>query len=245
MVMSILVVDDEQPARERLVDLISELDAASWQVAGTAANGEQAVTFCQQQAVDIVMMDIRMPGMDGLQAAQLISEVPQPPAIIFTTAYSDYALEAFDANGAAYLLKPVRPNKLLETLNKVQRPTRAQRAGLTPETTANAYLSGSYRGGVIRVGLDEVICLQAEQKYVVACCPGREVLIDTPLVSIEENYPGRFLRVHRNALVAPDAIQAMEKTTDGQTLLVLNGCERKPEVSRRHLSALRKLMKGA
>ena len=243
MAMNILVVDDELPARERLANMLSEFDQQYWQVAGTAENGQQAVDFYRRQPVDIVLMDIRMPGMDGLEAAGLLSKEQPPPAIIFTTAYGEYALDAFDVSGTAYLLKPVKKTRLLETLERIQKPNRAQLEAVSEKTDKKVYLSGSYRGGIQRVSVDEVVCLQAEQKYVIACSGEREILLDIPLKSLEEKYARQFLRVHRNALVARNKIMALEKNREGQAVLIMHGTDRKLEVSRRHLPLIRKILK--
>jgi two-component system response regulator AlgR len=243
MSMKVLVVDDEYPARERLAGMLAELDQAKWQLAGTAENGQQAVEFFRRTPVDIVLLDIRMPVMDGLEAAALLATEATPPAIIFTTAFGEYALDAFNVNGTAYLLKPIKKTRLLDTLERIQKPNRAQMVSVQESPEKTAYLSGSYRGGIQRVAIDEVICLQAEQKYVVACSRQREILLDTPLKLLEEKFPRTFIRVHRNALVARNRILALEKNADGLALLVLRDTERKLEVSRRHLPSVRKILK--
>ena len=245
MSMQVLVVDDELPARERLASMLSELDPGQWQLAGMAENGQQAVEFFQREPVDIVLMDIRMPVMDGLEAAALLAREPQPPAVIFTTAYGEYALDAFDVSGSAYLLKPVRKNRLLETLERIQKPNRVQLSRAEEQQAETAYLSGSYRGGIQRVAVDEIICFQAEQKYVIAYTAEREILLDESLKSLEEKYGQQFIRVHRNALAARDRVMALEKGADGQAMLALHGISRKLEISRRHLPFVRKLLKAS
>ena len=201
MIMKVLVVDDELPARERLANMLKEIDATQWHLAGTAENGQQAVDFYKENPVDIVLMDIRMPVMDGLQAAARLAQEPKPPAVIFTTAYNEYAIEAFDVNGTAYLLKPVKKTKLLQTLQRIQKLNRAQLAKADSSSQNAEYIAGNYRGGVQRVNVEDVICFQAEQKYVIACTGEREVLLDMPLKSLEEKFPEQFIRVHRNSLV--------------------------------------------
>ncbi len=243
MSMKVLVVDDELPARERLARMLRDFDQQHWQLAGLAENGQQAVDFFRQEPVDIVLMDIRMPVMDGLDAAALLSKEQQPPAIIFTTAYGEYALDAFEVSGTAYLLKPVKQSRLLETLERIQKPNRAQLNQVEGVPDKTIYLSGSYRGGIQRVALEDVICFQAEQKYVIAYTSEREILLDDSLKSLEEKYQQQFVRVHRNALAARNKIMALEKKPDGQAMLVMHGTSRKLEISRRHLPLIRKKLK--
>lgn len=239
--MKVLVVDDELPARERLANMLRDMDD-KWLLAGTAENGQQALDFIAQEPVDVVLLDIRMPVMDGLQTAGHLSKMQSPPAVIFTTAYDEYALKAFDANGSAYLLKPVKKDRLVETLERIGRLNRAQMDQIPDDQ--EVYLSGNYRGGVQRIALKDIACFQAEQKYVIACAGEREVLLDSSLKLLEEKFAGQFVRVHRNALAAKARITALEKNTDGQSVLVLEGTARKLEVSRRHLPAIRKALKS-
>lgn len=243
MIMQVLVVDDELPARERLANMLKEIDVKQWHLAGTAENGQQAVDFFSENPVDVVLMDIRMPVMDGLQAAARLAQQPKPPAVIFTTAYNEYALEAFDVNGTAYLLKPVKKAKLLETLERIQIPNRAQLARAESTNNAQEYIAGNYRGGVQRVSVEDIVCFQAEQKYVMACTAEREILLDMPLKSLEEKFAEQFIRVHRNALAARQKMLALEKNTDGQAFLIMQGTERKLEVSRRHLSQVKQYLR--
>ena len=243
MSMKVLVVDDELPARERLANMLTELDPGQWQLAGTVENGQQAVEFFQRETVDIVLMDIRMPVMDGLEAAALLAKEAQPPAVIFTTAYGEYALDAFNVSGTAYLLKPVKKSRLQETLERIQKPNRVQLSLAEEPQNDTVYLSGSYRGGIQRVALDEIICFQAEQKYVIACTAEREILLDISLKSLEEKFASQFIRVHRNALVARNKIIALEKDQQGQAILAMKDTSRKLEISRRHLPSIRKLLK--
>ena len=243
MTIRVLVVDDELPARERLARMLRDFVQQQWQLAGLAENGQQAVVFFRSEPVDIVLMDIRMPVMVGLDAAALLVKEQQPPAIIFTTAYGEYALDAFEVSGTAYLLKPVRQSRLLETLQRIQKPNRAQLNQVEDLQDKAVYLSGSYRGGIQRVALKDVICFQAEQKYVIACTSEREILLEDSLKSLEEKYQKQFVRVHRNALAARKKIMALEKNAEGQAMLVLHDTARKLEISRRHLPLIRKVLK--
>jgi len=245
----VLVVDDEMPARERLVRLVKELGGESLMVAGAVENGQQAVDYCKQQDVDVILMDIRMPQMDGLQAAKIIteqaSERKPAPAVIFTTAYGEYALDAFDAQGTGYLLKPVRKQDLLESLQKAQQVNRAQVqavSGQARPAEEKRYISGSYRGAKIREPVENIVYFQAEQKYVVATAADKQLLMDESLKSLEEKYGDLFARIHRNALVAKDRIVGITRK-EGQSFLILRNTEEQLEISRRHLADIKRLIK--
>ena len=199
--MKIVVVDDETHARRRLASLIEEL-GAPYTLAGEAANGQEALEACEASGAELVLMDIRMPGMDGLEAARRLAEREHPPAVIFTTAYEEHALEAFDSAAQGYLLKPVRLERLREVLERSQRLTRSQLSGIPGSLEATPHLSASYRGGVRTLPLDEVIYLRAEAKYVVARHAEGELLLEESLRSLQERYTGWFQRIHRNALVS-------------------------------------------
>jgi two-component system response regulator AlgR len=244
----VLVVDDEMPARERLVRLLKELSGERFEVVAAAENGRQAVDFCKREAVDVVLMDIRMPGMDGLQAAKTIaeqaSEQNPAPAVIFTTAYGEYALDAFEARGTGYLLKPVRKQDLLESLQRAQQVNRAQIQTIGDQFQAPdemQYVSGSYRGARIREPLENILYFQAEQKYVMAYAMDKQLLMDDTLKSLEERYGDRYVRIHRNALVAKDRIIGITKK-EGQPRLLLQGLKEQLEISRRHLAEIKALV---
>ena len=242
--MKILVVDDEALARQRLISLIEEL-GPPYRLAGEAANGEEALIAFRRQGADLVLMDIRMPGMDGLEAARRLAEDPNPPAVIFTTAYEEHALEAFETAAQDYLLKPVRRERLLSALQRSQRLTRSQLSLVeTIEPPAVPLLSASYRGGVKTLPLDEVIYLRAEAKYVVARHEAGELLLEESLKTLQEAYGDWLVRVHRNALVARRCLAGLEKDSDGTPRVVLRGCPETLEVSRRHLPDIRRLLRG-
>jgi len=237
--MNILIVDDELPARERLALMVSDLSSDQWQLSGTVENGQQAIEFCEKNPVDIVFMDIRMPVMDGLETAALLAKHESPPAVVFTTAYSEYALEAFDAEGVAYLLKPIKKKRLEESLKRISKLKNIQ-----APLNEDEHLSGNFRGGVQRIAVKDVIYFFAEQKYVNAVTQDREVLLDDSLIALEEKYANDFVRIHRNALVAKSRIIAWEKNQEGKAVIVLEGIDHKLEISRRHLIEIRKLMKS-
>jgi two-component system response regulator AlgR len=238
--MKILVVDDEVLARKRLSELVVEL-GAPYEVVGEAANGEEALQQFQTLGADLVLMDIRMPGMDGLQAAKRLSESERPPAVIFTTAYEEHALDAFDSAAQDYLLKPVRRERLLAALERSQRLTRTQISASTE--TPVPQLRASYRGGVKMLSLDDVIYLRAEAKYVVARYGEGELLLEESLKSLQEKYADWLLRIHRNALIARSCLIGLEKD-QGTPRVVLRGCDETLEISRRHLPEIRRLLKG-
>jgi two-component system response regulator AlgR len=239
--MRILIADDEAHARARLASLLAEL-GQPWQLAGQAANGDQAIEQCRNGDIDLVLMDIRMPGTDGLAAARQLATLRYPPAVIFTTAYDQHALAAFEANGIDYLLKPVRKDRLLRALRKAEAVQRA-RLQARVEPGDGETLTASHRGVVQRIPLAQVIYLQADSKYVRVRHEGGEALLEDSLVSIEERYPGQFLRVHRAVLVAPQRIAGLEKSEEGAELSLLGLGERLP-VSRRHLPEVRQRLKA-
>jgi two-component system response regulator AlgR len=242
--MKILIVDDEQLARERLEQLLNEI-GSPYEVADQAASGEEAVKLCSSLEIDLVLLDIRMPGMDGLEAAVHLMEQEPAPAVIFVTAYDEHALEAFDRNAVDYLLKPVRRERLEEALNRAQALSRVQLQALDEiQGDADSYVYSNFRGGVQRIPVQEVYYFRAEQKYVVVKHPGGEALLEESLKSLEQQLGGRFLRIHRNALVAKRYLNAMEKRPDGHFQVCFRDIDDRLEVSRRHLPEVRRWLKG-
>lgn len=237
--MKVLLADDEVPARARLHALLQEL-APEVEIVGEAGDGSAALQLAHEQLPEVALLDIRMPGMDGIQAALRMAELEIPPAVIFVTAYDEYALAAFDANAIDYLLKPVRPDRLRGALQKASVFTRAQREALR-ETLPSLHVTQG--GSLRRIPLDEIICLRADSKYVEVCFEGGIALSDASLKAIEEQYPGRFVRIHRNALIDPARARELRKEEVGMVLQV-EGMDRGLEVSRRHLASVRKLLKG-
>ncbi len=242
--MDILIVDDEPLARERLARLLTEV--ADYRVVGLAANAIDMMTQVMQQDPDIVLLDIQMPGSDGLQAAGQLAALDDPPAVIFCTAYDQYALDAFGVNAVDYLLKPVRQEKLLQALQRAHSLNRAQRTTLTqaPEVSSRSHISARTRRGVERIALDRIHFFAADQKYVTIYHDDGETLIDDTLKELETELGQRFVRVHRNALVAVNRIEAMEKNPAGQFELRLQGTDQRPQVSRRHASDVRQRLLG-
>lgn len=241
--MKILLVDDEPLARQRLKRMLDAHPHCS--LVGEAGDGEQAIRQCQALAPDLVLMDIRMPGIDGLQAARHLALLEQPPAVVFCTAYDDYALEAFEASAVDYLLKPVQADKLATALERAGRLNRVQLAGITGvarETGGRSHISARSHRGVELVPVTEVRCFIADQKYVTALHPDGELLLDESLKELENEFPDRFARVHRNALVALAHVQGLERLDGGHVRVRLSGLEEGPLVSRRMLPALRRLL---
>ena len=240
--MKILVVDDETLARDYLVSLVGKLDGA-WEVAGEAANGREAVERCRKGPVDLVLMDIQMPGMDGLEAARRIARMPVPPAVIFTTAYPEHALPAFEVNGAGYLLKPIRQEKLQEALEKATRVTRPLlgREEVKPEP----WITARFRGNLERIPFSSIYYFRAENKYVVVRHEGGEALIEESLKQLEARFGDRLLRVHRNALVVPERVSGLERQADGNLAVAFSGIGDRVEVSRRHQAEVRRLLRAS
>lgn len=243
--MKILIIDDEQLARERLCQVIEELDVASTIIQGS--NGAQALEICQREQPDIVLLDIRMPGMDGIEAARHIMKLDTPPAIIFTTAYDQYALSAFDTHAVDYLLKPIRKERLQEALDSAKRLTRVQMESLNVSGQGESHrknISARLGGELRLIPIEDIRYFLAEHKYVTVRYSDGSVLIEESLRSLEDEFAGLFLRVHRNALVAMNGIVSLEKDKSGGHKIRLRDIDDTLEVSRRHLPNVRKVMKS-
>ncbi len=241
--MNVLIVDDEQLARQRLRHMLSGMGE---HVVGEAATGEQALQQTQNSSPDVVLMDIRMPGMDGLEAAGYINQMDNPPAIIFTTAYSDHALEAFETHAIDYLLKPIKQDRLANAMSAARRLTRAQIQRLRyqeAEEVRNKICVKS-RGSLELVPIEEIIYFKADQKYVTLRTDDHEYLIEESLKALEQEFANRFVRIHRNALVSERHIVGLSKNIDGHQCILLNDTEDELEISRRHLPAIRKKLKN-
>jgi two-component system, LytTR family, response regulator AlgR len=209
LLIQLLIVDDEPLARQRLRDLVG--DVGGYNIVGEAANGVEAMTLLQNQPVDIVLVDIRMPVMDGIELAQHIRKLATPPNLIFTTAYDHYALQAFDLNAIDYLLKPIRAERLSAALAKARPLQAKQSQALQALQPPPQHLSIHERGKVLLIPLDEVLYLRAELKYVTVRTLEKSYLLEASLNQLEHNYAERFVRVHRNALVAKNAIAGYAK----------------------------------
>ncbi len=238
--MRVLVVDDEPPARERLRRLVAELPDC--EVVGEAGDGATAVRLAEEREAEVVLLDVRMPGVDGIEAARHLGHAQPPPAIIFTTAYTDHALEAFETPAVDYLVKPVRRERLAAALRAARRPNRAQveqaRAG-EPRQRLCARLGGRLE----LVAVDAVRYFRAEQKYVTVRHGDGEVLIEESLKALEREFGDRFLRVHRKALVAPAWVGGLQRMDDGRAWIWFHDIDDTVEVSRRHLPAVRERLR--
>lgn len=239
--MRVMIVDDEPLARERLKALLP--DCGDYTLCGEASNGEEALQTAARCHPDIVLMDIRMPGIDGMAAARRLAELQDAPAVIFTTAYDQHALSAFEAQASDYLLKPVRRERLQEALARAQRLTRPQLANVQQGTEeineGRSHLCARSRGRLELVPIEAVYYLQADHKYVTVRHPGGEMLIEESLKALEEEFARRFLRVHRNALVACAHIAGLERDGRGRLTVYFKGIDDRLEVSRRHAAEVR------
>lgn len=236
-----MIVDDEPLARERLKTLL--VDCGDYTLCGEASNGAEALIKAASCHPDIVLMDIRMPGIDGMAAARQLADLHDAPAVIFTTAYDQHAISAFEAQAADYLLKPVRQERLQEALQKAQRLTRPQLANIQnvshEPNEGRRHLCARSRGRLELVPIEEVFYLLAEHKYVTVRYPRGEILIEESLKALEEEFPRRFLRIHRNALVSRAHITGLERDPRGKLTVRFKAIDDKLEVSRRHASEVR------
>lgn len=243
--LRVVIVDDEMPARSRMRDLLADCAAqVPLTVEGEAESGRAALALLAERKADIVLLDIRMPEMDGIEVAQHLQKLEDPPAVIFTTAYDAYAIRAFEVHAVDYLLKPIRASRLREALLRARAAAR-----LKPETLRElrpeprAFLSAQERGRIHLIPVDDVIYLKAELKYVTARTAMREYLVDESLTRLEQEFAGRFVRVHRNCLVARSSIRGFERAEgeggDAHWSVVLDGCTEKIAVSRRQQHVVR------
>lgn len=241
-----LIVDDESLARSRMRTLLGDCTAPGATVVAEAADGEQAMRLLheQQGGFDLVLADIHMPGIDGIELARTLRNLAQAPAVVFVTAHAAHAVTAFELEAVDYLTKPVRGERLQQALQKVQRFLK-ERRGQEPEQQDTLLIQD--RGRAERVPLSEVLYLKSELKYLTVRTALRSHILDGALSDFEERYPKRFVRVHRNALVARDAIRALEKyegTEDAEGwVLRLHGISEPVMVSRRQLSVVRDALK--
>jgi two-component system response regulator AlgR len=243
--MKLLIVDDEPPARDRLRRLLAELDDC--EVVAEAANGEEALAQCGDLHPDVVLLDIRMPGLSGIQIARHIDSLDDPPAVIFTTAYDQYAVEAFETEAVAYLLKPVRKEKLAHALRHAGRvsPSRLVKVAESAGIEHRREQICARLGEQLRlIPVRDIYFFVADQKYVTVRHKGGENLIDESLKALAEEFAKDFVRIHRNALVAEKQISAVERTDSGQYVVRVRDCTEVLEVSRRHATELLRRIRG-
>ena len=247
MKLRVLLVDDEALARARLRVLLADCRMPTAEVLAEAANAVQALTALQQQTFDVVLLDVRMPSMDGVQLAQAIASLPEPPAVVFVTAHAEHAVQAFDVAAVDYLTKPVRLERLQQALQKVERLAYIH-IGLQPDLMGEVLIIQD-RGRTERVPLAEVLYLKAELKYITVRTATHSYIFDGALSELEEKYAAHFMRVHRNALIARRAVRALVKHFDAEEgegwAVRLSGIDELLAVSRRQLSAVREAISSA
>ena len=246
--LRILIVDDEAPARTRMRDLLADCAAEiPLEIVGEAGTARDALDVMSAAPADLLLLDIRMPEMDGIEFAQHLQKLDDPPAIVFTTAYDVYAIRAFEVHAIDYLLKPIRAGRLQEALQRARSAVRPSTEVLRDiKKGPPAFLSAQERGRIHLIPLDEVIYLKAELKYVTVRTAEREYLIEEALARLEQEHGERFVRVHRNCLVARAAVRGFERGTgeaEGQWVALLEGCDEKLPVSRRQQHIVRELGK--
>jgi two-component system, LytTR family, response regulator AlgR len=245
--LRVLIVDDEAPARRRLHQLLDDCtEAYPLTIVGEAASGREALELLHVTAADLVLTDIHMPDMDGLELARHVLKLPHPPVVIFTTAYQQHALDAFEVNAVDYLVKPVRVPRLLAALQKVPKlkPVPAATLEALP-SGARRFLSITERARVMLVPVEDIAYLKAELKYVTIRTVQREYLLEESLTHLEEEFGPRFVRVHRNCLVARDFIKGFERRVsdegDAHWEVLLRDIDESLPVSRRQQYIVREI----
>jgi two-component system response regulator AlgR len=245
--VKVLIVDDEAPARERIVRMLADLRDVK--VVGEASSGREALGLIQQLVPDIVLLDIRMPEIDGMETARHLASLENGPAIIFTTAYDEYAIDAFDAQAIAYLLKPVRRERLEKALQHAAKLARPQLEALAREsktTARRANLCVRKAGGELKlIPITEILSFQADQKYVTVIHLNGEDLLDEPLKLLAEEFGDRFIRIHRSALVSLARVERLDKDETGQYQVWLKNSDEPLPVSRRHVTEVKTRLKQA
>ena len=242
--MRVLIADDEPLARERLAALVAD---AGGEVVASVENGEQAVQQADLLRPDVCLLDIRMPGLDGLDAARMIGALTDPPVVIFCTAYDEYALKAFDAHAVDYVLKPVRRERLEQALARAGRlgATKLDKvAGTLGPHRQRSHICARVRGNLVLVPVQDILYLQAEDKYVVVHHSRGQVLVEDALKGLEDEFGDQFVRIHRNCLVARARMAGLTRGSDGRVFVRIDGSADVLEVSRRNLPGLRKLVRS-
>jgi len=244
--LKVLIVDDELPARRRLKELLADCaERNPLVVVGEAVNGREALALADALAPDLILLDIRMPEIDGIEVAQHLQKLSVVPSIIFTTAFDAYAIKAFEVHAVDYLLKPIRAVRLEEALGRARaaQPLREEALrGLQIQERAN--LCAQERGRIHLIPVADIVYLKAELKYVTARTAEREFLLEESLTKLEQEFVDRYVRIHRNCLVARAAIRGFERVHDdgeGHWVVVLDGIDEKLAVSRRQQHVVREL----
>jgi two-component system response regulator AlgR len=243
--MKILIADDEPLARDRLLSLIKEIQPTI--ETATANNGLEVLKQLPIFDPDIVLMDIKMPGLDGLETAKQISQLSTPPAIIFTTAYAEHALDAFDTQAIAYLLKPIKKEQLKKKIEACFQLNKAQSLHKKAQMPLRTFVSSSSQGHISRIDMDSICYFSADNKYVRVIYQLdnkiHKALIDDTLKQLEKDFAAFFIRVHHKTLVKISLLETLSHQPNGQFMLQLAHCHTLIEVSRRHVSEVRKQLK--
>ncbi len=235
--MRVLIADDEPLARMRLEALLRECSGA--ELVGSVGDAEAVLTLLPEVKPDVLLLDIEMPGLSGLDLARRLKALPTPPQVVFCTAYEQHAVSAFDLAAADYLVKPVRGERLCAALRRA-----VQRRVEAPATLSRRdHLCARIRGELKRVPLDAVLCLVADDKYVTVHHRDGSLLIEESLKQLELEFPDRFVRLHRNCLVPRQRLLGLKSLPGGRTVAQIAGSDLEPEISRRKLPALRELMR--
>ena len=252
--MKVLIVDDEKPARDRLRQILEDED--DYQVVGEAANGQEALSLAAKHEPDVVLLDIRMPGLDGIETAHHLIELEHAPAVVFATAYDEYAIDAFEARAVGYVLKPVRRSRLVAALSQASRLASTALRQVAAEArmeTQRRHVCATVEGELKLIPITEVACFFADQKYVRAEHDKGHDLLDDSLKSLAGEFSEPFVRIHRGALVAVDRIERIDKSADGKSRVILRGWphsdshvdDKELIISRRHVAEVRRRLKEA
>jgi len=246
--VKVLIVDDEKPARDRLQQILADEDA--YDVVGEAGNGHEALELAAEHKPDIVLLDIRMPGMEGIETAHHLNAMDPPPAVVFTTAYDEYAVDAFEARAIGYVLKPVRRSRLTGALEHAARFARSALSEAAAEANLEVqrkHVCAYTHGELKLIPVSEIACFRADQKYVSVDHDSGQDLIDDSLKSLEAEFGSRFVRIHRSALIAVDRIDRIEKDADGKSRVILRDDSHVDDkeliISRRHVAEVRRRLK--
>lgn len=231
--MKVVIADDEPLARRRMQALLAE--CGDIEIVASVGDAEAALAACAQMQPDLLLLDIQMPGLNGIGAARRLRELPTPPQVVFCTAYEQHAVDAWDVRASDYLLKPVNRQRLERALQRVRE--------LAAERVPAAWLHARVGGEDRRIALDEVLYLAAEDKYVTAHLVDGEILLEDSLKSLQEAHPERLLRLHRNCLVPRERLLGIRTLADGHAEARIAGCDERLPVSRRNLQALRKVLR--
>jgi len=248
--LRILIVDDEAPARSRMRDLLADCaEELPLEVSGEAAGGRAALELMAAEPSDVVLLDVRMPEMDGIEVAQHLLKLEKPPAVIFATAYDAYALKAFEVHAVDYLLKPIRLARLKEALARARSAAPPKAEALRElQRAPRTHLSAQERGKIHLIPVEEIVYLKAELKYVTVRTAAREHLIEESLTHLEQEYGERFVRVHRNCLVARAAVRGFERAAaeggEAHWVVLLKGVDEKLALSRRQQHLVREYSRG-